>query len=120
MIFPKRHVEKFWELTTDEYQDLFIIAQKSMTFLEERIAIDVVYLLSFGEVTRHFHFHIFPRHKWMKDLYMQHFLSKPSDPIDGGQMFSVIRETCRLSEKESSCHHTLSVYRALKESLETQ
>ena len=75
--------------------------------------IDKYYICSFGEVTKHFHFHLFPRYKWMlktDNIYV-------GDLIDGAKLFSKIRRESMVGISEDNVNKIKTVKLAFDEYL---
>lgn len=84
ILSPKRHITTFGDLTHDEYKTLISVTELLVKSLNEISEIKKVYLLSFGEDTEHFHYHIFPRYDWMLDLEDIYH----NGILDGARLFS--------------------------------
>lgn len=58
--------------------------------IEEAVGAERVYVLSFCEIDRHLHFHLFPRTGWLlKEYHKTNF--NANEPIDGPMLFSWAR-----------------------------
>ena len=66
ILSPKRHIEKFSELTTNERNEMFEIVDKIIKFLRDNNICDR-YDIIFEE-KRHLHVWILPRHEWMNEI----------------------------------------------------
>lgn len=64
---------------------------RAVRAVERATGADRVYLLSFGEVDRRLHFHLFPRTAWVRDAF---FAACPGqgEPVDGPALFCWIRQ----------------------------
>ncbi|QWG73464.1 HIT family protein [Bacillus mycoides] len=60
---PRRHIESWYELTSDEMLDLGLIIQKVSLFLKRELKAERVYTVTISEVVRHLHIHVIPREK---------------------------------------------------------
>ncbi|BCC32327.1 hypothetical protein BCM0100_5053 [Bacillus cereus] len=60
-IEPRRHVESWYELKSDELLDLGLIIQKVSLFLKSELGAERVYTVTISEVVRHLHIHVIPR-----------------------------------------------------------
>ncbi len=68
VVSPKRHVEKFSELTDNERIEIFNIVDKTIKILRNNNVCDRFNVIFEEKEDRHFHIWIMPRHKWMSDL----------------------------------------------------
>ncbi len=68
VVAPKRHVEKFEELSREERIELFDIVDKTVKILRENKICDRFDIIFEEKENRHFHVWIMPRHKWMEEL----------------------------------------------------
>ena len=68
VVAPKRCVEKFIELSSDEQHEMFDIVNKTINILRENNICDRFNIVFEEKENRHFHIWIMPRHKWMEDL----------------------------------------------------
>lgn len=60
--------------------------------IEETVGADRVYCLSFAELDRRLHFHLFPRTAWLLEAYRQ-ATGTPDAPINGPAVFEWARTT---------------------------
>ena len=67
VVSPKRCVECFSDLTSDEQHEMFDIVDKTINLLRENNICDRFNVLFEEKEKRHLHVWIMPRHKWMKD-----------------------------------------------------
>lgn len=98
VVSPKRCVENFCELTTDERCEMFDIVDKTIKILRDYNICDRFNVLFEEKEKRHLHVWIMPRHKWMKDN-----VGEITGSID--DVFSYAKENFR----------TEDVYRRIKE-----
>ncbi|HBS58001.1 MAG TPA: HIT family protein [Firmicutes bacterium] len=88
ILSPVRHVESFSDLNVKEMRVLCQLLKSSLTILEKAEGIKKVYICSFGEVSTHFHFHIFPRYDWMLSLGD----TQTNEMTDAARIFSKVRQ----------------------------
>lgn len=60
--------------------------------IEETVGADRVYCLSFAELDRRLHFHLFPRTPWLLEAYRRATLT-PDTPVNGPAVFEWARTT---------------------------
>ncbi|MDF2565788.1 MAG: histidine triad protein [Massilibacillus sp.] len=87
ILSPVRHVESFGSLDDAEMKVISRLLNLSSTILEEVAGVKKIYICSFGEISAHFHFHIFPRYGWMLELED----TKTQDTTDAAKIFSQVR-----------------------------
>ena len=68
IVAPKRHIEKFCELTSKERNEMFDIVDKTIKILRENNICERFEVLFEEKESGHLHVWIMPRHLWMKDL----------------------------------------------------
>ena len=68
VVSPKRHIEKFIELSGNERIEIFSIVNKTIKILQDNNVCDRFNVIFEEKENRHFHIWIMPRYKWMKDL----------------------------------------------------
>ena len=68
VICPKRHVQYFTELSKDERDEMFDIADKTIKILKSLNVCDGFNLILEEKVDRHLHLWIMPRHQVFKDM----------------------------------------------------
>lgn len=68
VVSPKRCVDNFSVLTTDEKIEMFDIVDKTITILKENNICDNFNVIFEEKDNIHFHVWIMPRHKWMSEL----------------------------------------------------
>jgi len=66
--------------------------------IEETVGAERVYILSFCEVERRLHFHLFPRTAWLLKEYFQSN-SGETEPVNGPALFEWARKTIVLSRQ---------------------
>lgn len=113
LLFPIRHVESYHELTFDEAADLSLVMRKVVALLSEIEGVERVYINSFGEETRHLHFHLFPRYKWMLDN--SDILQ--NGKIDAIQIFDKLRKEMYVGRSKMETSEILNVTRHIREEL---
>ena len=69
VICPKRHVEYFSDLSTQEQNEMFNIADKTIKILKLLDVCDEFNLILEEKKNRHLHLWIMPRHQIFKDLF---------------------------------------------------
>ncbi|WP_113928356.1 HIT family protein [Bacillus sp. P14.5] len=62
-IEPVRHVENWYELTKEEFNEISKLISKISKFLKEELDADRVYTVSISESVRHLHIHLIPRER---------------------------------------------------------
>ena len=65
IVSPKRHVEKFCELTVDERNEMFDIVNKTIAILRNNNICDRFDYIFEEKVNRHLHVWLLPRYDWM-------------------------------------------------------
>ena len=68
VVSPKRHIEKFNELSDNERIEIFKIVDKIIEILINNDICDRFNVICEEKEKRHFHIWIMPRYKWMSDL----------------------------------------------------
>ena len=68
VVSPKRCVEKYQELTSEEKMQMMDVVDKTINILQENNICDRFNVVFEEKENRHFHIWIMPRHKWMSDL----------------------------------------------------
>ena len=68
IVSPKRHVERFSQLTDDERIEIFNTVDKTIKILRNNNVCDCFNVIFEEKENRHFHIWIMPRYKWMIDL----------------------------------------------------
>jgi diadenosine tetraphosphate (Ap4A) HIT family hydrolase len=89
ILSPIRHLTNYQDLTAAELTAIQATLQRSAKILQELPGVEKVYICSLGEETTHFHFHIFPRYRWMLDCPSESIYS--GDKVDGAKLFSFMR-----------------------------
>lgn len=67
VVSPKRHIEKFSELSSEERIEIFEIVDKTIKILRGIGVCERFNVIFEEKENRHFHIWIMPRHKWMKE-----------------------------------------------------
>lgn len=96
ILSPLRHVAGYQELTEPELTGLHQVLHRSTGVLQQLPLIDRVYICSLGEETSHFHFHIFPRYRWMLDDPSG--LIFTNGKVDGAKLFSLMRSKHKVAD----------------------
>lgn len=86
-----RDVESLSQLAPEELADFGELISKSVAVIEHAVQADRVYTLSFCEVDRQLHFHLFPRTDWLKEAY-QFATETDSEPVNGALLFEWSRQ----------------------------
>lgn len=68
IVSPKRHIEKFEELTKNERDEMFDIVDKTIKILRKNNICDRFDIIFEEKKDRHLHVWIMPRHKWMEEI----------------------------------------------------
>lgn len=68
IVSPKRHIEKFSELTNEERNEMFDIVNKTIKILRDNNVCDRFEIIFEEKENRHLHVWIMPRHQWMSEL----------------------------------------------------
>ena len=68
VVSPKRHIEKFGELSENERIEIFNIVNKTIEIMKNNNICDRFNVIFEEKEKRHFHIWIMPRYEWMKDL----------------------------------------------------
>lgn len=77
-------------LPTEMAKALGEMLARTAKAIEETVGADRVYILSFCEIDRRLHFHLFPRTSWLlKEYFKANF--NANEPIDGPQLFAWAR-----------------------------
>ncbi|MYL20121.1 HIT domain-containing protein [Halobacillus litoralis] len=58
---PKRHVEDWTELSTEEFSQVGPLVKKVEAFLKEQGKAERLYMVTISEAVRHLHIHLIPR-----------------------------------------------------------
>lgn len=86
--------------------------------IETATGADRVYILSFCEVDRRLHFHLFPRTAWLLEAFCAAAGAGPADPVDGPALFQWARAACVTGhEMPTGAPATASVNAALRATL---
>jgi diadenosine tetraphosphate (Ap4A) HIT family hydrolase len=93
IVSPLRHAEGFGDLTDGEIARLGAAAKKAVNALKEVEGVERVYIAGFGEVTAHFHLHIFPRYRWMPLRLPE--ATDSCGRLDGPRLLSICRAKYR-------------------------
>ncbi|MBU2699428.1 diadenosine tetraphosphate (Ap4A) HIT family hydrolase [Sporomusaceae bacterium BoRhaA] len=70
-------------------------------------------MLSLGEETKHFHFHLFPRYNWMLNFPEENICT--NGKIDGAKLFSFSRNKYKTNKQEQYESRFLSVINHVRE-----
>jgi diadenosine tetraphosphate (Ap4A) HIT family hydrolase len=74
----------------DTTGQLGLFLARAVTAVEEVTHAERVYCLSFGEVDRRLHFHVFPRTEWLLDAYWRD-TGRQDEPVNGPVLFEWAR-----------------------------
>lgn len=94
VVSPKKCIEKFEQLNSDEKMEMFDIIDKTIKILRNNNICDRFNVIFEEKENTHFHIWIMPRHKWMINLtngIMKNI----------GQIFEYARSTMRTEENYS-------------------
>ncbi|VBB07328.1 histidine triad (hit) protein [Lucifera butyrica] len=95
ILSPLRHTTQYQDLTGVELAVIHTTLQQAAAILQQLPGVEKIYICSLGEETTHFHFHVFPRYRWM--------LNEPDEAIrtdgkiDGAKLFSFMRVKHKIS-----------------------
>ena len=81
------------ELGAAEHRRVGVMLAAATAALEEVLGAERVYTLSFCEVDRRLHFHIFPRTRELLAAY-QHDTGTEAEEVDGPRLFEWTRAAC--------------------------
>ena len=91
VVSPKKHIEKFGEMTKEERIEAFEIVYKTINILRKNNVCDRFDVIFEEKENRHFHIWIMPRYEWMRDL--------AGEIIDNiGQIFEYAKMNFRTEE----------------------
>ena len=95
-------MEGLRELNDYEIVSLSVIMKSLDKVISEMQGVENVYVCSFTEETRHFHYHVFPRYDWMAEEISEQLYA--GNKLDGAKVFSYYRKTlkCSLDRNNSS------------------
>ncbi len=113
LLFPKQHRENIHDLTNEEATAIITMQQQCSRILSQLAGVERVYICSLGEVTRHVHFHIFPRYKWMledKSVWS-------GDTVDAAKLFDVMRRTTLVGRENMETDIILKTAASIKHEL---
>lgn len=68
IVSPKKHIEKFEELSKQERDEMFDIVDKTIKILRKNNICDRFDIIFEEKENRHLHVWIMPRHNWMNEL----------------------------------------------------
>lgn len=91
VVSPKKCIEKFEELTSEERVEIFEIVDKTIKVLRKNNICDRFNVIFEEKENRHFHIWIMPRHEWMSNL-----VGDISDHI--GEVFEYAKSNMRDKE----------------------
>lgn len=78
------------DLTPERSQALGSILSAAVRALEQVVGADRVYCLSFCEIDRRLHFHLFPRTRWLLEAYWR-ATGTAGEPVNGPLLFEWAR-----------------------------
>ena len=112
ILFPRRHVEFYHDLSNEEREKLSSIMQSCSKVLTSLDEVERMYIVSLGEETRHVHFHLFPRYTWMlKESYSK------QNKVDAAELFSQARKQLHVNREDMEDASILSVIDYIKKAL---
>lgn len=117
ILSPIRHLESIEQLNQNELFQLAQISKRITEFLICESDIERVYILSLGEETSHFHFHLFPRYNWMLKFPDENI--RINRKIDGAKLFSFIRNRYKTDKQEQHESKILSMTTHIREKIMT-
>lgn len=91
VVSPKKCIEKFEELTSEERIEIFEIVDRTIKVLRKNNICDRFNVIFEEKENRHFHIWIMPRHEWMSNL-----VGDISDRI--GEIFEYAKSNMRDEE----------------------
>ncbi len=102
IVFSRRHIERFIDLTCEEQIELTKLISKTLKVLEENKIADEYNIILEEKSGYHFHIWLMPRHKWMIEKFGK--VLKNIKPIQDYALqnmrtqenFDKIKETCNL------------------------
>lgn len=89
ILSPIRHVASYQSLTDPELTALHAVLKRASMILEKLPSLEKIYICSLGEQTSHFHFHLFPRFRWMLDYPACKICT--DNKLDGAKLLSFMR-----------------------------
>lgn len=106
IVFSKRHIEKFIELTRKEQVELTNLISKTLNVLEKNRIADEYNVVFEEKAGYHFHIWLMPRHKWMIEKFGK--VLKNIKPIQDYALqnmrtqenYDKIQKTCNLIKRE--------------------
>ncbi|WP_346354720.1 HIT family protein [Azotosporobacter soli] len=112
ILSPKRHVGGYEELTLEESAAVGAALQEMIFRLKRIAGVEKVYIANFAEETAHFHFHLFPRYGWMKEIQAAYV----GDKLDGAKLFSLVRQTHKRSgiAEEANVRNVVAAIRKMQ------
>ncbi|CQR73255.1 hypothetical protein SpAn4DRAFT_2487 [Sporomusa ovata] len=106
-------MENLEQVKQEELFELTNILKSVTKALVKENDIDRVYILSLGEETSHFHFHVFPRYKWMLNFPNEDICI--NDKLDGAKLFSFIRQKYKADKQELFDNRLFSIVSRVRE-----
>lgn len=106
IIFSKRHVEKFIDLSYDEQIELTTLINKTLKILEENNIAEEYNIILEEKAGYHFHVWLMPRHKWMIEKFgkvlknIKTIQDYAIQNMKTQEIFDKIKNTCELVKKE--------------------
>lgn len=106
IIFSKRHVEKFIDLSQDEQMELMALINKTLKILEENSIAQEYNIILEEKAGYHFHVWLMPRHKWMIEKFgkvlknIKQIQDYAIQNMKTQENFDKIRNTCELVKRE--------------------
>ena len=106
IIFSKRHVEKFIDLSQDEQIELTALINKTLNILEANHIAEEYNIVLEEKAGYHFHVWLMPRHKWMIEKFgkvlknIKQIQDYAIQNMKTQEYFDKIKSTCELVKKE--------------------
>jgi diadenosine tetraphosphate (Ap4A) HIT family hydrolase len=113
ILSPLRHIESYSDLSQNEMLHIGIVTKAVVAVLKRIDGIEKVYLASFGEETTHFHFHIFPRYKWMLNHSAEEICT--DNMLDGAKLLSFCRKKYKVQPTFINKEDILPVIKQIKQ-----
>lgn len=112
LLFPRRHVEFYHDLSSLECDKISLLMKKCSKILSGLDGVERMYIVSLGEETRHVHFHLFPRYKWMlEEPYVK------QNKIDAAELFSQVRKKLQVNKQDMKDGSILEMVKYVKREL---
>lgn len=116
ILSPIRHVSRYCDLTAIELTAIHTVLHQSAKVLQELPDVEKLYICSLGEEATHFHFHIFPRYRWMLEYPAETIYT--GDKLDGAKLFSVMRIMYKTSTAAMLSNEVIATVEAIRDKLQ--